>query len=192
MQRQLFIMVKEPQAGRVKTRLGADIGMTTAAWWFRHQVQRLIRKLARDPRWVTVLAVSPDRAGLESSVWPVDVFRTPQGQGNLGDRMARIFRGATKGPVVIVGADIPDITPALIEKAFRALGRHDVVFGPAHDGGYWLIGLKRSRGIPPDLFANVRWSTQHALADTQATLGNGRVAFIDTLRDVDNVNDLDA
>lgn len=191
MQRQLFIMVKEPQAGRVKTRLGADIGMTTAVWWFRHQIQRLIRKLARDPRWETTLAVSPDRAGLESSVWPVDVLRTPQGQGDLGDRMARIFRGAPKGPVVIVGADIPDITPALIEKAFRALGQNDVVFGPAHDGGYWLIGMKRSRGIPPDLFVNVRWSTQYALTDTQATLGNARVTFIDRLRDVDNVNDLD-
>ena len=61
-------MVKEPHPGRVKTRLGRDLGLTRAAWWFRHQTRRLIRKLAQDQRWDTVLAVSPDVEGLESRV----------------------------------------------------------------------------------------------------------------------------
>lgn len=190
--RQLFIMVKEPRAGRVKTRLGRDIGMTRAAWWFRHQTRRLICRLGRDPRWQTVLAVSPDVEGMQSRIWPGDLPRWPQGQGDLGHRMGAIFRDAPKGPVVIIGADIPNITSSLIEKAFRALGDHDAVFGPSPDGGYWLIGLKRgARAVPAHLFKGVRWSTMHALADTKATLGNARVAIIDTLRDVDIVGDID-
>ena len=192
MTRQLFIMVKEPHPGRVKTRLGAGIGLVGAAWWFRHQTRALIRRLGGDPRWQTVLAVSPDVEGLESRVWPDDLPRWGQGMGNLGDRMGRIFRHAPKGPVVIVGADIPGITPALIAKAFEELGRHDAVFGPAPDGGYWLIGMKRSRAVPPGLFDGVRWSTEHALADTRATLGGMSVALIDPLRDVDTVEDLSA
>ncbi len=190
--RQLFIMVKEPRAGRVKTRLGKDIGMTRAAWWFRHQAQRLLRVLGHDPRWQTVLAVSPDVEGLQSRIWPAHLPRWLQGRGDLGTRMAAIFQSAPKGPVVIIGADIPDITPAQIENAFRALGDHDAVFGPAPDGGYWLVGLKRGgRAVPPDLFENVRWSTEHALADSMATLGDMRVAMIDSLQDVDIVSDLD-
>jgi rSAM/selenodomain-associated transferase 1 len=189
--RQLFIMIKEPRAGRVKTRLGAGIGMTRAAWWFRHQSRRLIHKLGRDPRWQTVLAVSPDTEGLQSRIWPADLPRWPQGQGDLGDRMGAIFRNAPIGPVVIIGADIPGITPALIEKAFRALGDHDAVFGPATDGGYWLVGMKRgTRAVPAHLFENVRWSTKHALADTVASLSGAQVAMLDTLRDVDVAADL--
>ena len=191
MPRQLYIMVKEPRAGRVKTRLGRDIGMTRAAWWFRHQARCLIRALGRDARWQTVLAVSPNREGMQSRIWPGYLPRWPQGRGNLGDRMAAIFKGAAHGPVVIIGADIPSITPALIEKAFRALGDHDAVFGPAPDGGYWLVGLKRGAyAIPAGLFQDVRWSTEHALADTVATLGDARVAYIDTLQDVDHASDL--
>ena len=190
--RQLFIMVKEPRAGRVKTRLGKGIGMTRAAWWFRHQSRRLIRRLGRDPRWQTILAVSPDKEGLQSRIWPADLPRWPQGQGDLGDRMGAIFRDAPTGPVVIIGADIPGITPALIEKSFRALGDHDAVFGPATDGGYWLVGMKRGgQALPADLFKDVRWSTKHTLADTVASLGNAQVAMIDTLHDVDVAADLE-
>ncbi len=190
--RKLFIMLKEPGAGRVKTRLGADIGMTSAAWWFRHQSRDLIRRLGRDPRWQTVLAVSPDQEGLQSRIWPADLPRWPQGRGNLGDRMGTILRTASKGPVVIIGADIPGITPTLIEKAFRALGDHDVVFGPAIDGGYWLVGMKRGgRSVPVGLFNGVRWSTEHALADTVASLRDRQIKMIDMLKDVDVATDLE-
>ncbi len=182
-------MVKEPRPGRVKTRLGRDLGMTAAAWWFRHQTRRLIRNV-QDPRWNVVLAVTPDRAGLSSRVWPEHIARAPQGQGNLGDRMARMLRGAPAGPVCVIGADIPGINRAEIAKAFHALGGHDAVFGPAPDGGYWLIGLKRARAVPPGLFDGVRWSSEHALADTIATLPDHRIAQVATLQDVDTIDDL--
>lgn len=184
----LVIFVKEPRPGRVKTRLGAGIGLVPAAWWFRHQSQRLIRRLARDPRWRTVLAVSPDREGMASRVWPDHVARRPQGAGDLGDRMLRALAGAGSGRVMIVGSDIPDIRAADIASGFRALGRHEAVFGPAEDGGYWLVGC---RGAPPrDLFQGVRWSSEHTLADTLSNLRGRRVGFLRQLNDVDEASDL--
>lgn len=185
----LVVMVKEPRPGRVKTRLGRDIGLTAAAWWFRHQVGALLRRI-EDPRWETVLAVAPDVEGLKSRVWPEHLPRVPQGPGNLGDRMARIFRTMPKGPVCIIGADIPGVTPARVAEAFTALGCHDAVFGPAPDGGYWLVGLKRQRPVPPRLFEGVRWSTETAMADSQATMKGLSVARVATLQDVDTLADL--
>ncbi|WP_319545463.1 TIGR04282 family arsenosugar biosynthesis glycosyltransferase [Ruegeria conchae] len=189
MQRTLVIMVKEPRPGRVKTRLGRDVGMVGAAWWFRHQTRSLIRRL-RDPRWQIVLAVSPDREGMKSRVWPVDLPRKPQGRGDLGDRMGRMLRGAPDGPVCLIGADIPGITRGHIARAFGALGRAEIVFGPAPDGGYWLVGAQRYSALPSGMFNNVRWSTENALADTLASVKGRRVTLLDHLRDVDTVADL--
>lgn len=189
MRRTLVIMLKEPRPGRVKTRLGRDIGMTAAAWWFRHQTSRLIRQL-QDPRWRVVLAVTPDREGLQSRVWPAHLAKRSQGSGNLGDRMARMLAGSQHGPVCVVGADIPGIRKSHIARAFRALGAADAVFGPAPDGGYWLIGFKNARPAPRGLFASVRWSSHHALTDTVATIPDFRVAYVDALRDVDRLVDL--
>lgn len=187
----LVLMVKEPRPGRVKTRLGRDLGMTSAAWWFRHQVQSLLRRI-EDPRWDTVLAVAPDVEGMRSRVWPAHLPRIPQGRGNLGDRMGRVSLTAPPGPVCIIGADIPGITRAHIARAFRALGDHDACFGPAPDGGYWLIGLKQATRAPRSLFQNVRWSSEYALADTRASLPGKRIALVDTLQDVDTLADMKA
>ena len=181
-------MVKEPRPGRVKTRLGRDIGMVGAAWWFRWQVAAVLRRL-RDPRWDLVLAVSPDREGVMSRVWPADVARVAQGSGDLGDRMGRVIDAMPPGPVCVIGADIPGVSRAAVAEAFAALGTSDAVFGPAPDGGYWLVGLKRMRGHA-GLFEGVRWSSEFALADTVASLRGARVAFVRELRDVDTVADL--
>ena len=193
MTRTLVIFVKEPLPGRVKTRLGRDMGMVSSARWFRHQALRLVGRVGHDARWRTVLAVSPDRAGRESRVWPAALPRWPQGRGDLGDRMSRAFRAFPPGPVVIIGADIPGIMPSLIEKAFAALGDHDAVFGPAEDGGYWLVGLKRMRRTPPGFMRDVRWSSADTLSDTIATLpSDWRIATIDALPDIDTLDDLRA
>ncbi|MDJ0630477.1 MAG: TIGR04282 family arsenosugar biosynthesis glycosyltransferase [Rhodobacter sp.] len=189
--RHLVVMLKEPRPGRVKTRLGRQIGMVDAAWWFRHQTARLLRRLD-DPHWRLALAVTPDSEGLSSRAWPSHLPRVPQGKGDLGARMGRILRRFPPGPVVIIGGDIPGIRPAHIARAFAALGGHEAVFGPATDGGYWLVGLKRSAPPPATLFRNVRWSSEHALADTVATLPGYRIALTDTLMDVDTANDLAA
>ncbi|KEJ90578.1 TIGR04282 family arsenosugar biosynthesis glycosyltransferase [Sulfitobacter donghicola] len=189
MKQTVVVMLKVPQAGRVKTRLGRDIGMVGSAWWFRHQVRRLLNRI-EDPRWNVILAVAPDRTGMTTRVWPQRFQRMPQGRGNLGDRMERALRAPAIGPVCVIGGDIPDVNADRIAEAFAALGNHDAVFGPAVDGGYWLVGLKRSKAVPPSIFDGVRWSTEHALSDTMATLPDHRIATVATLRDVDTVADL--
>lgn len=189
MRPQLVVMVKEPHPGRVKTRLGKDLGMTASAWWFRHQVKALLRRV-HSPKWETVLAVSPDFEGMQSRVWPEYLPRIAQGGGNLGDRMARVFRSAAPGPVCIIGADIPGINASRISEAFQSLGCNDAVFGPAPDGGYWLVGMKRVGSVPRGLFDDVRWSTEHALADSKTTMKGLRIGEVATLRDVDTLADL--
>ncbi|QMU60071.1 MAG: DUF2064 domain-containing protein [Boseongicola sp.] len=180
-------MVKEPRPGRVKTRLGRETGMTTAAWWFRHQSKQLIRRL-QDPRWSLILSVSPDYEGLQSRVWPTHIHRIPQGRGDLGDRMARSLR-FTSGPSVLIGADIPGVTRKHIAEAFKYLGSAPSVLGPAHDGGFWLVGLRHPSIAPKDIFQNVRWSSQYAMIDTERTLPRP-VAKTAMLHDVDTVEDL--
>lgn len=192
----LVVMVKYPNAGRVKTRLGRDIGRVAAAWWFRHQVARLLREI-RDPRWHIILAVSPDnamRARGWPRQWPGDIARIPQGRGDLGARMVRamtgVATGVTAGPVCLIGGDIPGVRKHHIARAFKALGENDAVFGPAPDGGYWLVGVGRKRAIPPGFLCDVRWSTEHALRDSEATYPGARIARVDVLRDVDRADDL--
>lgn len=184
-------MVKVPEVGRVKTRLGRDIGMVPATWWFRHQTRGLLRRLA-DPRWQITLAVAPDAKGLQTRQFPHHLARIPQGAGDLGDRMSRVFKSLSHGPTCIIGGDVPAITPRHIQTGFRALGGHDAVFGPALDGGYWLVGLKHPARPPTSLFQYVRWSTKHALSDSIESIPDMRVALIDTLQDVDTANDLSA
>lgn len=185
----LVVMIKEPRPGRVKTRLGRDIGLVASAWWFRHQSARLLRRL-RDPRWRIVLATAPDGA-IGSRVWPADLQRLPQGGGDLGERMARMLKqAADHGPVCLIGADIPGITRTHIARAFSALGDHDAVFGPAPDGGFWLVGAKHPKRLPRTTFHGARWSSVYALSDTLNTLPDQRIALVDTLADVDTVEDL--
>jgi rSAM/selenodomain-associated transferase 1 len=183
-------MAKLPVAGGVKTRLARDIGVAGATRFARHAAAALLQRVGRDRRWQTVLAVAPD-VGTRSRAWPRGLARMPQGSGDLGRRMQCIFDCRHAGPVLIVGTDVPGIRPAHIAEAFRLLGRHDAVFGPAADGGYWLIGLKRRPRVLR-AFAKVRWSSPHALADTLANLAGCKVAFIATLRDVDDADDLRA
>jgi len=110
------------------------------------------------------------------------------GRGDLGERMQRLFRRLPPGPVLIVGGDIPGLTAGEIAKAFRLLGNADAVLGPAMDGGYWLVGLRRSPKLLAP-FAGVRWSSPHALADTVANLDGKRIDFAALLGDVDTAED---
>lgn len=185
----LVVMVKEPRPGRVKTRIGASLGMTTAAWWFRHQSQKLLREL-KDPRWDLILAVTPDYEGLRSRVWPSHIALLAQGQGSLGERMKNIFQSLPPGPTCIIGADIPGITRSHILEAFQSLGSHQATFGPAEDGGYWLIGLKRLRPAPHGIFEGVRWSSATTLQDTKDSLKDLSITEVATLKDFDEAADL--
>lgn len=180
-------MAKAPVAGRVKTRLAREIGPVAAAWWFRHQLRALLRRL-EDPRWSLLLAVSPDRS-VFSNIWPSHLPRVGQGHGDLGARMRRLLRAQAGAPICVIGADVPGIRRAHVARAFRALASHDAVLGPASDGGYWLIGLGR-RTATQGILEGVRWSSPHARDDTLQTLAGLSVAMIDELADVDEAADL--
>ena len=182
--RWLVIMAKEPRAGAVKTRLAHDIGAVAATAFYRHTLDILARRLGSSPRWNTILAVLPDTS-LMASCWPQGVARMAQGDGDLGERMQRIMDDMPPGPVVIVGSDIPAMRPCDIDQAFGLLGGHDVVLGPAGDGGYWLVGLKRSSRVP-NVFEHVRWSSKHTLTDTLANAAGYHVALTRELEDVDD------
>ena len=184
---QLVIMAKAPVAGTVKTRLAKTIGVGEATCFHRAMTERAVRRLTRTRRWRSCLAVAPDRFAAHP-VWPEGIDIVPQGPGDLGRRMGRLFETLPPGPVVIIGSDIPDITPADIAAAFRALGSNDAVLGPAADGGYWLIGLKRMpRVLKP--FPGVRWSSPDTRADTLANLEGARVALLRELDDIDTAED---
>ena len=190
--RHLVIMIKEPVPGRVKTRLACDVGAVRAAWWFRHQTARLVRRVGRDPRWQTWLSVAPDGA-LASAALPGGTRRLPQGDGDLGDRMRRAFQAMPPGPTLVIGADIPGIDARRIWRGFEALRGADAVFGPAPDGGYWLVGLRNRHVADQGFLSSVRWSSADALADSEASLrGRWRVARADELTDVDRLEDLRA
>jgi len=182
-------MAKAPVAGSVKRRLARQIGDVAAVRFYRHTLARTVLRLAADPRWRTYLAVTPD-AALAASCWPPrgDVARIPQGKGDLGRRMQALFDRLPPGPAIIVGTDIPAMRPRHIAHAFRLLGRAEAVFGPAPDGGFWLVGLKRSpRRLQP--FCRVPWSTAEALSATLENLDGRIIALAPRLSDVDTGED---
>ncbi len=185
----LVIFARAPRRGAVKRRLAADIGDGPALAFYRRTLHDVTRRLGSDPRWRTWLAVTPDGDALRPGLWPAvpGVGLIPQGQGDLGARMARPMTMLPPGPVIVVGTDIPDISADHIADGFAALGNHEFVFGPAADGGYWLVGARRRPAMSGRIFRDVRWSTEHALADTLAGLpGKARVAMLDELDDVDD------
>jgi glycosyltransferase A (GT-A) superfamily protein (DUF2064 family) len=169
-----------PRLGTGKRRLARDIGAVAALRFERAMLTRSLRRLGRDRRWTLRLAVTPDHA---ARCWPRALTVAPQGAGDLGERMRRALAGCPPGPTVLVGSDIPGLIAAHIANAFVLLGRHDIVFGPASDGGFWLVGCRHR----PPPFGKVRWSTRHALEDTLANLPRTLSAgFATTLDDVDD------
>ena len=188
----LVIFLKAPVAGRVKTRLAKSLGAGRAAAIYRRLTANTIAHAAAG-RWRTVLAVDPVTAlsGFES-LWPRRLARIAQGGGDLGRRMRRIFDRPEAGPILIIGSDAPAVRASHIRAAFKALEGADAVFGPADDGGYWLIGLARRRGRAP-AFKGVRWSSAHALGDTIRTMPeHWRIMRLERLADVDDFADLAA
>lgn len=180
----IVVFARAPRLGAVKRRLAAEIGDRAALRFHAATLTRLLWTLSADRRFHTVLAVTPDRAWLRV---PHRVWCMGQGKGDLGQRMHRAFRRFPHGRVAIIGCDIPEANAADVASAFRALGHAQAVFGPAADGGYWLVGMSPRR--PDHPFAAVRWSTSHALADTLANFTGYRTAMLRTLHDVDSAAD---
>jgi hypothetical protein len=181
----VVVFARAPRLGAVKRRLAREIGARAALRFHVATLTALTRALVADRRYRTVLAITPDCARLRL---PVRVTRIPQGSGHLGVRMHRAFRRFPRCRVALIGSDIPDAARTDVWAAFRALGSAQAVFGPAADGGYWLVALSSRRPARP--FTSVRWSSEHALADTLANFAGRRIAMLRTLHDVDTAADL--
>ena len=185
MRAHLVIFVKEPRMGRVKTRLARDIGKVAAWRFYRSMLATLPARLNRKGPWQTWIAHSPDgwnptQSGLRAYGY------LKQGRGDLGARMLRPAQSLPAGPFIVIGTDIPDIQLHHIRKAIRLLGQNDAVFGPADDGGFWLVGLKRHPILSNPYRKPVRWSHPQTLADCLVNLKGKKVAFIEILNDVDD------
>ncbi|HVB18610.1 MAG TPA: TIGR04282 family arsenosugar biosynthesis glycosyltransferase [Stellaceae bacterium] len=186
MTRHLILFVRMPRLGAGKRRLARDIGDVAALRFERAMLGLLVRRLGHDGRWRLRLAVTPDHARHRARLWPSRIPVTPQGGGDLGIRMRRALARCPPGPAVLIGSDIPALAASHIADAFRLLGHHDLVIGPANDGGFWLVGARRSPRLPP-LFGPVRWSGPQALADVRGNLPHlVSVGYAARLDDVDD------
>jgi rSAM/selenodomain-associated transferase 1 len=186
MRRHLVLFVRAPQLGRGKRRLARAIGDVATVRFERLMLALLLRRLATDRRWRLRIAVTPDKARRDAHAWRRGVEAIGQGSGDLGIRMRRALAACPPGPVVLIGGDIPALAASHVADAFRLLGARDLVFGPAEDGGFWLVGARRSPRLPR-LFERVRWSSPYALADTLAGLPRRiTVGLVDRLEDVDD------
>ena len=180
-----IVFARAPRLGSVKRRLARGIGDRAALRFHQATLGRLLRALARDRRFRTVLAVTGGCVR-----WPGRLPRIAQGGGDIGQRMGRACAAFPRGRVAIVGSDIPDAAPRDLAAAFAALGRAQAVFGPALDGGYWLVAMGPRRPARP--FAGVRWSGPHALADTRRNFAGRPTSLLRELRDIDTLEDFQA
>jgi len=194
-QARLILFTRYPEPGRTKTRLIPALGAQGAAALQRRMSEAVV---ARMVQFASQYPVNPEiryaggnqqamEAWLANGIPCLD-----QSEGDLGDRLGRAFAQAFAqgaGPVVVIGADCPGLTPALFAQAFAALAQKDLVLGPAMDGGYYLVGLARPA---PDLFSEIPWGNKEVLAETlnQARAMALSTHLLEPLADVDRPEDL--
>ncbi|TMQ91429.1 DUF2064 domain-containing protein [Actinomadura soli] len=146
----LIVIAKEPVPGRVKTRLTPAYTPAEAAALAEAALRDTLAAVAAAPAGRRTLALD----GAPGRWLPAGFTVTAQRGGGLDERLAAAFTDAWDGrPLVLIGMDTPQVTPALLARAGRALRRRGAVFGPACDGGFWLLGLRRPdpallRGVP--------------------------------------------
>lgn len=188
------MFVRAPEAGRVKTRLAATLGADGALRVYRRLAEHTVREARAVDAELRVHFTPADRES-EVRAWLGDGPRyLAQAEGDLGTRMEAAFRSAFADGaerVVIVGSDLPDLTAALLRRAFGALDEHPAVLGPALDGGYYLLGM---RAMIPGVFDGVPWSTDAVLARTLQRMRAAGIepALLPALADVDEADDLPA
>ncbi|MBC6461193.1 TIGR04282 family arsenosugar biosynthesis glycosyltransferase [Actinomadura sp. HBU206391] len=184
---QILVIAKEPRPGRVKTRLCPPFTPGQCAQLAAAALQDTLRAVTATPVRHRVLVLDGHLGD-----WPLDGFTViPQRGGGLDQRLAAAFTDAHRlhpVPTVLIGMDTPQVAPALLWTALTALSDHDAVFGPAADGGFWLLGLRRPE---PDLLLGVPMSTAHTGAAQLHRLSEAglTVATLPRLTDVDTAAD---
>lgn len=187
--------MKYPEAGKVKTRLGSAIGFGKAAELYRLFIAdtlTLVRSTKADNKFVA-FAPAEKESEFVNEILPSDFAVFAQSSGDLGKRMLQAFRhvhATGNNRVVIIGTDSPTLPVDYIDEAFDSLADHDLVFGPASDGGYYLVGAKAKP--PPAIFNGIAWSTESVLQQTLAAAAKAgcRVHLLSEWYDVDNYETL--
>ncbi|MCZ6689668.1 MAG: TIGR04282 family arsenosugar biosynthesis glycosyltransferase [Planctomycetota bacterium] len=189
----LIVLAREPAPGRVKSRLARDVSEDRAAALYRAFILdtlELCEGAAAGSRWI---AHTPDEAGgifaaLSGPGWGL----IPQGDGDLGDRLRRLFDQLFQHPyrrIIALGSDAPTLPSGIVKDAFRALEEKDVVVGPSLDGGYYLIGLSRPA---PALLEGISWGTDAVLSQTVDRIERAglSLAMLPPWYDVDTIIEL--
>ena len=180
---QLIIFVKAPIMGKAKTRLAADIGMVHAWRIYRSMTASLLRNLT-SPSWDITLAVTPANWQGRLPLWE-KFSQYAQTEGSLTPRLAQAF--SVKAPIVVIGSDCPQVTKNDIRQAFKLINARNIVFGPASDGGFWLMGAQGP--VASNQFENIRWSTSNTLMDIQKNF-DGSCLKLRMLTDIDDAKSL--
>jgi len=196
----LIVFTRYPEPGTTKTRMIPQLGAEGAADLQRrmteHIVARVVELIGLRSMPVEIRFEGGDEQLMAAWLGNDFAYR-PQGRGDIGLRMGHALKdafGVGFENVVIIGSDIPDITTDIMLDAFEVLKQVDLVLGPAGDGGYYLIGVRRKtfRHWSPELFSNISWGTENVLPQTLAItkkLGLN-YSLLDTLNDVDRPEDL--
>ncbi|NEO53416.1 MAG: glycosyltransferase [Okeania sp. SIO3B5] len=193
---QLIIFTRYPEPGKTKTRLIPALGAEGAANLQRQMTETTVKKANKLFDFIS-LSVEVRFVGgdlqLMKNWLGSDLKYQEQGIGDLGERMARAFQSAfNRGmkSAIIIGIDCPSLTPEIILQAFTKLTQSDVIIGPATDGGYYLIGLRK---ITPELFQGINWGTSEVLSKTVAIAQSLKLAinYLPKLSDIDRPEDLE-
>lgn len=189
----LMIFLKPFVLGNVKTRLAKDIGGDQALEVYKRLVTHTVSEAEKLPEGIAIWFFYSEHPDNQTN-FPGHYNLKIQHGESLGDRMANAIAWADEQGFekkVIIGSDCAALSVRHLTDAFQMLDQHDVVIGPAADGGYYLIGTKQPQ---PALFANIAWSTDAVYADTlkianEKTLSVGK---LEVLSDIDDLDDLNA
>ncbi|UTD15553.1 glycosyltransferase [Tenacibaculum mesophilum] len=184
----LLIFTRNPELGKVKTRLAKTIGDEAALDIYKfllEHTKQVTQNLTCDKAVYYSVKIR------KNDIWDAPVYQKHQQEGSdLGVRMLNAFQQAFSTgyeKVVIIGSDLPDLTSEHINEAFEKLNSNDVVMGPAEDGGYYLLGMKK---LHANIFQNKDWGTSTVRKDTLNDLQNESVHLLKALNDVDVFDDI--
>ncbi|RJQ53852.1 MAG: glycosyltransferase [Nitrospiraceae bacterium] len=186
----LIIIAKFPEKESVKTRLKGLMPDLKRLELYVSLLEHTVQKLKSIPGADTFIAYAPASAGEYFNRFGTRLIALPE--GDLGVRMFHAFREvfhAGYQKAALVGADIPDLSAPVIQKAFELLSDNDVVYGPARDGGYYLVGMGK---LIKEVFEDVPWSSDQTLKKSleQAKKSGCSSAFTETLSDIDTIEDV--
>ncbi|MBX2827078.1 MAG: TIGR04282 family arsenosugar biosynthesis glycosyltransferase [Flavobacteriaceae bacterium] len=184
----LLIFTRNPELGKCKTRLAATVGDEAALEIYKFLLNHTV-KITENLEVNKQVHYSVKIR--ENDLWSETTYDKKQQRGeDLGERMMHAFQqGFSEGfeRIIIIGSDLYDLTQEDLEKAFQQLQDHDVVIGPAEDGGYYILGMKH---LQPALFQDKNWGTSTVLKDTLANLDKEKVHLLPEMNDVDYYEDI--